>query len=80
MDLLYHEATFITEDKEKASETMHSTAAQAGLIASKASVRRLLIGHFSARYKELTPLLDEAKQHFTSTLLAAEGETFHIDE
>lgn len=80
IDVLYHEATFSTEDKEKATETMHSTAAQAGLIAAKADVGRLLIGHFSARYKELTVLLDEAMQHFTNTTLAVEGETFQIEE
>jgi ribonuclease Z len=50
VDVLYHEATFTTEEKNKAIETMHSTAAQSGLIASKAAVSRLLIGHFSARY------------------------------
>jgi len=80
VDVLYHEATFTTEEEEKAKETMHSTAAQAGSMASKASVNKLLIGHFSARYKDLSPLLDEARQYFANTLLAAEGETFHIDE
>jgi ribonuclease Z len=80
VDVLYHEATFTTEEKTKAIETMHSTAAQAGLIASKAAVSRLLIGHFSARYKELTLLLDEARQYFKNTSLAVEGETFQIEE
>jgi ribonuclease Z len=80
VDVLYHEATFTTEEKTKAIETMHSTAAQAGLIASKAAVSRLLIGHFSARYKELTLLLDEATEHFKNTSLAVEGETFQIEE
>jgi ribonuclease Z len=80
IDVLYHEATFTTEEEEKAGETMHSTAAQAAMIAAKADVGRLLIGHFSARYKELTPLLNEARQHFTKTTLAVEGETFQIEE
>lgn len=80
VDLLYHEATFTVEDKEKATETMHSTASQAALIAQKAKVGKLLIGHFSARYKELDGLLHEARRNFTNTVLAVEGETFHIDE
>lgn len=80
VDVLYHEATFITEDKEKAFETMHSTAAQAAMIALKANAGRLLIGHFSARYRELMPVLEEAQQHFTKTSLATEGETFQIEE
>lgn len=80
VNLLYHEATFATEDQQKAIETMHSTAAQAATIAAKAQVDKLLIGHFSARYKELNILLSEARAHFTNTTLAAEGETFHIEE
>jgi ribonuclease Z len=80
VDVLYHEATFTTEEKDKADETMHSTAAEAGMIASKATVGRLLIGHFSARYKELTLLRNEAMQHFANTSLAVEGETFQIEE
>ena len=80
INLLYHEATFATEDQQKAIETMHSTAAQAATIAAKAQVDRLIIGHFSARYKELTVLLNEARQQFNNTTLAAEGETFHIEE
>ena len=59
---------------------MHSTAAQAGLIALKANTGRLLIGHFSARYRELEPLQEEARHHFTKTSLATEGETFQIEE
>jgi ribonuclease Z len=80
IDVLYHESTFITDDQDKASETMHSTAAQAAHIAQKAGVTTLLIGHFSARYKDLKILLQEAKQHFTNTLLATEGQTFQINE
>lgn len=80
LDLLYHEATFIQEDESKAIETMHSTAAEAARIAQKADVRKLLIGHFSARYKELSRLLQEATAVFPNTSLAQEGETFVIEE
>jgi len=80
IDMLYHEATFISEDESKAVETKHSTARQAAHIALKAEVKKLLIGHFSARYKDLTPLLKEASAVFSNTVLAQEGETFVIEE
>lgn len=80
VNVLYHEATFTVDDESKAIETMHSTASQAARIAQQASVKKLLIGHFSARYRELAPLLEEAKVVFTNTYLAQEGETFVIEE
>lgn len=80
VDVLYHEATFIEEDKTKAVETMHSTAADAARIAKLAAVQKLVIGHFSARYRDLNPLLNEAKEIFPNTYLAREGESFGISE
>ncbi|HTJ52327.1 MAG TPA: ribonuclease Z [Cyclobacteriaceae bacterium] len=80
VDCLYHEATFILEDESKALETQHSTAQQAASIARQANVGKLLLGHFSARYKELTEVLNEATPIFTNTALALEGETFTIAE
>lgn len=80
MDLLYHEATFSSEDRDKALDTLHSTAADAATIAAKAGVGKLLLGHFSARYKDLVPLLEEAKTIFENSVLALEGEEFQIAE
>jgi ribonuclease Z len=74
-DLLYHEATFMDDMKERAKETYHSTTLQAATIAQKAGVKQLMIGHYSARYKDLRPLLDEAKSIFENTVLAVEGES-----
>jgi ribonuclease Z len=79
VDLLYHEATFLTEDLDKAQETLHSTAAQAARIARDAGVKKLLVGHFSARYKELAPVLAEATAVFPETLLATEGLTIELE-
>lgn len=79
VDLLYHEATFLSDKADRAKETFHSTAEQAGLIAKKAGVKRLIIGHFSARYKNLYPLLEEAKAVFPETTLALEGDRFTIE-
>lgn len=77
-DLVYHEATFLEEDKEKARETKHSTAAEAARVAERAGVKKLIIGHFSARYKDLNLLLSEARAIFPHTALALEGESFEI--
>ena len=77
-DLLYHEATFLQELEEKALETTHSTAFQAGMIARMADVGRLLIGHFSSRYTDLQPLLEEAQEVFPDTELALEGRTYQV--
>lgn len=73
VDLLFHEATFATADEARASETFHTTAAQAAEIARKAGVKRLLIGHFSARYEDESVLLTEASAVFPNTLLAKEN-------
>lgn len=77
-DLLYHEATFITESLPKAEARFHSTAAQAGMTAAKAGVHRLIIGHFSHRYRDLGVLLEEARQHFPHVELAEDGKCFTI--
>jgi ribonuclease Z len=80
VDILYHEATFTIDDLHKANETQHSTAAQAATVAVKADVTKLLIGHFSARYKDLAPILEEAKNIFNQSELATEGLTFSIPD
>jgi len=78
VSLLYHEATFMQNMEKRAKETFHSTTIQAASIAKKAQVNKLLIGHFSARYKDLNPLLEESKSVFEETELAEEGRTFEI--
>ena len=73
VDLLYHEATFAECDKARAKETFHSTARQAADIALKAGVKRLIIGHYSARYEDLTALHREAEEVYPGTILGTEG-------
>ena len=73
VDLLYHEATFLEADSARAYETFHSTTKQAASIARDAQVKKLLIGHYSARYIDLLPLEKEARSIFHNTLLANEG-------
>ena len=77
-DLLYHEATFSNDNEVRASQTFHSTASQAALIAKKANAKKLVLGHFSSRYKTIDHFLEEANAIFSSTLLAVEGESYTI--
>ncbi|MFN6945629.1 MAG: ribonuclease Z [Cytophagaceae bacterium] len=79
-DLLYHEATFLHDMHLRARETYHTTALQAAQIAEKSGVAKLLIGHYSARYRDLTPFLEEARTVFPKTFLSIEGDTHSIDE
>ena len=78
VDLLYHEATFLEDNALRAAEVYHSTAQQAATIAAKAGVGRLLIGHFSSRYKQFEPFLEEARVIFPETYLAVEGQTIAV--
>ncbi len=73
VDLLYHEATFADSDNARAKQTQHSTARQAAQIAHDAEVKRLVIGHFSARYDDESRLLQEAQEVFPQTILAQEN-------
>ncbi len=70
--VLYHEATFKQELAQRAKETGHSTAQQAAKVAKEAAVHQLVLGHFSARYRDLTPLLEEAKAVFPHVMLASD--------
>ena len=78
VDLLFHEATFLETEKARAKATMHSTARQAADIARMAEVKKLVIGHFSARYDDDECLLAEAKEVFANTILANENLSINI--
>lgn len=73
VDLLFHEATFAQSELARAKETFHTTAGQAAQIALDAKVKKLVIGHFSARYEDEQVLLDEAAAVFPATILAKEN-------
>ncbi|MGC3978925.1 MAG: ribonuclease Z [Paludibacteraceae bacterium] len=70
VDILFHEATFADDEMLRARQTMHSTAHQAATIAKKANVKKLIIGHYSARYANKNILLNEAKDIFENTILS----------
>jgi ribonuclease Z len=74
VDVLYHEATFLDDNQERATQVYHTTAREAARTAREALVGRLFIGHFSSRYKQFEGFLDEARSVFPETYLATEGE------
>ena len=80
VDLLYHEATFANDNKDLAQTTYHSTGEAAARVAQKADVGKLIIGHFSARYKDHTIILKEAQAIFTNTEAITEGQIFLVEE
>ncbi len=69
-DLLVSEATFKTELSEKAFEYSHLTIKDAAYIATKANVKKLIITHFSQRYKSTNEIEEEAKQYFQNVRAA----------
>lgn len=78
VDCLYHEATFMVDEQIRSKQTEHSTALQAGTIALKANVKKLIIGHYSARYINQNELLKEAKTVFENTILGEDMTTYEI--
>lgn len=73
VDLLFHETTYLNQDKDKARERGHSTAAQAARVAKDAGAGRLLTGHYSSRYKDDHLFLEEALSIFPNVILGKEG-------
>ena len=73
VDVLYHEATYGDQEESWAHKRYHSTARQAAMLAQQAQVGKLVIGHFSSRYKDEKVLLAQAQEVFPNTLLAHEG-------
>lgn len=80
VDLLYHEATFASQMAERATQTYHSTAEQAGQVARRAGAKQLVIGHFSARYLDESILLEEARTVFNNVMLAEEGMRIEVPQ
>ncbi len=78
VDLLYHEATFDERMKEIAQQKLHATAKEAAEIARRAGAGKLLLGHFSARYKEVDLLVSQAREIFPESYAAEDGERYDI--
>jgi len=78
VDCLYHEATFMDDEMLRSKQTEHSTARQEGTIARKANVKKLIIGHYSARYNNQEALLREAREEFENTVLGEDLTVYEI--
>ena len=80
VDLMYHEATYSKDEQRNAKDRGHSTSVDAAKAAIKAGAKRLVIGHYSSRYKDEWLLVNEARELFEETYPAIEGETFVIEK
>lgn len=78
VDTLYHESTYASDNEERAKKYYHSTARQAATVARDAHVKKLLLGHYSARYDDETVILEEARELFPHSYLTDEGEIFDV--
>jgi ribonuclease Z len=76
--LLYHEATFLKDQEERAASRFHTTTVQAGKIAQIVQPKKLLIGHFSSKYETLDSFLEETSSVFSQTELALEGVSYIV--
>lgn len=79
VDVLYHEATFLESEADKAEKTMHSTAKQAATIAKRANVKHLVLGHYSTRYSSIDLFQQEAETIFPNVLLGDDGKVFDFE-
>lgn len=77
-DLVYHETTYLKDLEERAIERYHSTTTQAATLALKANARRLIVGHFSSKYTDLTPFETETREVFPNSDVAQEGATYIV--
>ena len=80
VDLMYHEATYAAAEQRSARDRGHSTTTDAAKAALKAGARRLVIGHYSSRYKDETPLVEETRTLFAESYPATEGTTYTIEK
>jgi ribonuclease Z len=78
VDVLYHESTFLQSEENLAKKTMHSTAKEAAMIALKANVKQLILGHYSTRYESIELFKVEAETVFSEVLLADDGKSFEF--
>lgn len=78
VDVLYHESTFLEKLSHLADKTKHSTAKQAATIAKKANIKKLILGHYSTRYDDVSVFIDEASTVFKNVDIAEAGKTFDI--
>lgn len=79
VDMLYHETTFLKDKAKVALEKFHSTTIDAANIANKSNAKKLLIGHYSSRYKKLDEMLEEVKSVYENSFLTRDGDVFSVE-
>jgi ribonuclease Z len=77
-DALYHESTYLQVDESKAAKRFHSTAKQAAQFAVLAKTKKLLLGHYSSKYREVRVFEEEARSIFPNTFATIEGITYEV--
>jgi ribonuclease Z len=78
VDLLIFDSTFAARDADKAVDRKHSTSVEAAVLAKKARAKRLALTHFSARYRNVSSLVKEAKEIFPETFAASDGMSVEV--
>lgn len=78
VDVLYHESTYLHDQVQRAAERYHCTTIQAATIAQRAKAKKLLLGHFSSKYSDLTDFYHEAVTVFPNTVVTQEGDVFEL--
>lgn len=78
VDLLYHEATFLKDMVDRAKKTYHTTSTQAAEVARLSNSKRLLLGHFSARYQNVSKFKEEASEIFENVEVVNDGDVYDI--
>ena len=71
-DLLIHESSFLESMKERAKETLHTTALQAGKTAAETKCKKLILFHLSARHKDELEFENEARKEFSNVQVATD--------
>ena len=77
-DLIYHDSTYEDDYEDHAQKYCHSTSRMAAQDALDAGAKQLILGHFSSRYKDLQPMLAQARELFPETYLAEEQHKYVI--
>jgi ribonuclease Z len=75
---VYHECTYMEKDADKAAARFHSTAKQAAQVAKMAEADKLLLGHYSSKYRDIEPFAEEAKEFFENVYASIEGMTYDV--
>ena len=77
-DTMYHESTYLEIDESKAAIRFHSTAKQAAQLAILAKTKKLLLGHYSSKYRDVRVFEEEARSIFPNTFATIEGVTYEV--